>query len=112
MLTSPLFGLVRTRSRKFDAATDRYSELLGKRERTNAEEAELAALRAMLQEQTLLGSTPAQLQVEQAVRQTLQQTLTAESELQLPAQGALPEELELELKRQLAGLLGSREVAA
>jgi predicted ATP-binding protein involved in virulence len=112
MLTSPLFGLVRVRSHKFDDATDRYSELLSKPKRTKAEEAEFESLRVKLSEQLLSSTTPAQQQVEQAVRQVLLQTWSVESAVQLPSQADLPEELDLELKRQVGGLLGEKETKA
>jgi predicted ATPase len=97
LLTSFLFGLESTRSRATAPMVARYSMLLGKSQRNQAQEKEFKTLRAALKEQMTSAVTPAQLRVEEAVKRVL---------------GHLPEQMEVdpltlsaEIRRQVGDLL-------
>jgi hypothetical protein len=100
ILTSPLFGLATTRSRGVRKDIDRYSELLGKSDLTEDEERELLELRERLRPVLAVGETPVERRVEQAVEKALDELSPA----------ALVSEadpkIQLEIKRQLAEVLG------
>jgi hypothetical protein len=100
ILTSPLFGLATTRSRGVRKDIDRYSELLGKSDLTEDEERELLELRGRLRPVLAVGETPVERRVEQAVEKALDELSPA----------ALVSEadpkIQLEIKRQLAEVLG------
>lgn len=103
ILTSPLFGLATTRSRGVRKDIDRYSELLGMRDKSPEEEAEIAALRERLRPILTVGETPVERKVEQAVHEALEDLSPA-----VLLSKADPK-VQLEIKRQLAQVLGREE---
>lgn len=104
ILTSPLFGLLTTRSRGVRRDIDRYSVLLGNLSRTEAEEQEFQGLRAKLNPVLAVGETKLERRVEEAVEAAMSQ-LTPEK-LIGEAIEHKPVQVTLEIKRQLAELFG------
>lgn len=102
VLTSEAFGLVTSRNPGSDRKIDRYTALLGQDSRTEAEEAELAALAAELENELRGGETEAEREVEKAVSDALQKLVT-------PVKA---EVLEVEAKRQLRQLFSGDESEA
>lgn len=97
VLTSEAFGLVTTRNARSHDDIDRYTELLGKQTRTEAETAELEELRSIVQSRLSNGETAAAQIVEKAVDEALQGIITNVS----------PEMLDVETKKQLRALFQS-----
>jgi hypothetical protein len=64
VLTSPLFGLMTSRSPEFGQRIDRYSQLMTAESRTPDEEAEMAQLRETIADSYLDGETAAERQAE------------------------------------------------
>lgn len=95
VLTSSLFGLRRSRGSAAATGLSRYSELLGKK-RTPDEEHELIELQARVQAWMTAQDSPLARRVEEAIRAAM-------------AQAELPDEITLEIRRQLAELTGSGE---
>jgi predicted ATP-binding protein involved in virulence len=94
VLTSEAFGLVTTRNNRSHNDIDRYTELLGKKIRTEAEAAELEELRSIVQNRLNNGETVAEQLVEKAVDAALQSIITEEM-------------LDIETKKQLRALFQS-----
>lgn len=69
LLTSEYFGLYSTEDPTLDESIARYSTLVSKSERTAAEDAELEHQRAEVNETLLLGSTPTERIVQDAIRE-------------------------------------------
>jgi predicted ATP-binding protein involved in virulence/nucleoside phosphorylase len=97
VLTSEAFGLVTTRNNRSHDDVDRYTELLGKQTRTEAETAELEELRSIVQNRLSNGETATSQIVEKAVDEALQGIITNVS----------PEMLDVETKKQLRALFQS-----
>jgi ABC-type cobalamin/Fe3+-siderophores transport system ATPase subunit len=97
VLTSEAFGLVTTRNNRSHDDVDRYTELLGKQTRTDAEAAELEKLRSIVQNRLSDGETATSQIVEKAVDEALQGIITNVS----------PEILDVETKKQLRALFQS-----
>jgi nucleoside phosphorylase/predicted ATPase len=97
VLTSEAFGLVTTRNNRSHDDVDRYTELLGKQTRTDAEAAELEELRSIVQNRLSGGETATSQIVEKAVDEALQGIITNVS----------PEMLDVETKKQLRALFQS-----
>jgi predicted ATP-binding protein involved in virulence/nucleoside phosphorylase len=97
VLTSEAFGLVTTRNNRSHDDVDRYTELLGKQNRTDAEAAELEELRSIVQNRLSGGETATSQIVEKAVDEALQGIITNVS----------PEILDVETKKQLRALFQS-----
>jgi uncharacterized protein (TIGR02646 family) len=109
-ILSLLFGLSTTRGSATVGMIARYSDLLGKGERTAEEQIEFEDLRARLSGSIASGETPAQREVEQAIRTTLAQMQPQPQMTTMTRSGenifsALTPDLEAELKRQLTELL-------
>ena len=96
-MTSEAFGLVTTRNARSHDNIDRYTELLGKKTRTETEESELEELRLIVQNSLSNGETAAAQIVEKAIDETLQGIATNVS----------PEMLDVETKKQLRALFQS-----
>lgn len=109
ILTSSLFGLQSTRAQGTVGMINRYSELLGKERRTADEENEFQVLRNKLQDILKVGEAPHEREVEDAVRETLMKRRASLQPDQQISKEKLPPQLELEIKRQLAELLGKPE---
>ncbi len=99
VLTSDAFGLVTTWNARSHDNIDRYTELLGKKTRTDLEEAELLKLRSIVQNSLSNGETVAAQIVERAVDETLQSIITNNN--------VSPEMLDVETKKQLRALFQS-----
>jgi predicted ATP-binding protein involved in virulence/nucleoside phosphorylase len=97
VLTSEAFGLVTTRNNRSHDDVDRYTELLGKQTRTDAEAAALEELRSIVQSRLSDGETATSQIVEKAVDEALQGIITNVS----------PEMLDVETKKQLRALFQS-----
>ncbi len=108
ILTSFLFSLPSTRSGDSAAMVSRYSRLLGEENRSPKEEAELRELESALRDMLLTGETPLQRKVEQAVKKAFLE-LAAEESKQPLVKPQLAPDVEFEIRRQLAELLGPRE---
>ena len=116
LLTSPLFGLYSTRGDDTVAATDRYTELLGKRRLTDAEELELEELEDRLARAMSPAESPRGRQLDQALWRAVVEGAPAVVEGDAPdaalASAARPRrrrktsDEELQLQRELADLLG------
>lgn len=104
LLTSFLFNLPSTRSSATGPMVARYSMLLGKDNRNEAEEKELEALRDTLSRQLSSAITPEQQRVEAAVKETLLRTSEVQDD-----PGELRQDVALELRRQIAEILGQPE---
>lgn len=104
LLTSFLFNLPSTRSNATGPMVARYSMLLGRETRSEAEQKEFEELRDQLARQLSSAITPGQQRVEAAVRETLLRT----SHVQDHA-GELTPDAALELRRQISEILGQRE---
>jgi hypothetical protein len=107
ILTSPLFGLLTTRSRGVRRDIDRYSVLLGNSSRSASEEQEFQELKAKLNPVLAVGETKLERRVEQAVEAAMSQ-ITPEK-LIGEAIDHKPAQVTLEIKRQLAELFGREE---
>lgn len=101
LLTSFLFNLPSTRSSAMGPMVARYSMLLGREPRSAAEQKEFEELREKLTRQLSSAITPEQVKVEEAVRATLLRTSDIPAE-----QGELRPDVALEVRRQLAEILG------
>lgn len=95
VLTSSLFGLGRSRGSFAAVGLSRYSELLG-RKRTPLEEREFTELQTRVQVWMTTQETPLARQVEDCMKKALEQTV-------------LPIDVTLEIRRQLADLLGKED---
>jgi uncharacterized protein (TIGR02646 family) len=104
LLTSFLFNLPSTRSSAMGPMVARYSMLLGREARTPAEQKEFDELQAKLTRQLSSAMTPDQVQVEAAVTATLLRAGDVPVE-----QGELRPDVALEVRRQLAEILGPKE---
>jgi predicted ATP-binding protein involved in virulence/nucleoside phosphorylase len=94
VLTSDAFGLYTTRNERSHDDVDRYTKLLGKKIRNEAEEAELEELRSQVSSRFSTGETHFEQLVEKAVDEVLKNMDTPVS----------PEMLNLETKKQLQSL--------
>jgi predicted ATP-binding protein involved in virulence/nucleoside phosphorylase len=94
VLTSDAFGLYTTRNERSHDDVDRYTKLLGKKIRNEAEEAELEQLRSQVNSRFSTGETHFEQLVEKAVDEVLKNMDTPVS----------PEMLNLETKKQLQSL--------
>jgi predicted ATP-binding protein involved in virulence len=94
VLTSDAFGLYTTRNERSHDDVDRYTKLLGKKIRNEAEEAELEELRSQVNSRFSTGETHFEQLVEKAVDEVLKNMDTSVS----------PEMLNLETKKQLQSL--------
>src|SRR6185503_14876793 len=88
---------------------DRYSELLGRPNRTKAEEQELQLLRKKLDPLLSTGDTNMERQVEQAFRQVLKTAVEPNPQVSADGQRLLSEKMQDEIKRQLADVLPRSE---
>ena len=91
VLASDAFGLVTSRNPSSEDEIEQYAALLGKVERTEAEEEELQQLRTRLQQTLRGGESQIEQTVEAALDQVLKNTL----------QNVSPELLDAEAKKQL-----------
>ncbi len=94
VLTSEAFGLITTRNPGSEDEVNRYAALLGKVERTDAEEAELQELRLSVQNALRSGENAVEQMVSTAVDETLQNM----------THNISPEMLNLETRKQLQQL--------
>jgi hypothetical protein len=97
VLTSPLFGLMTSRSPEFGKKTDRYDQLMTAETRTPDEEAEMQSLKSMISASYLDGETAAEREVQARQEVDLEQTL-AEVE---------PDEQGIAALRRLSDALGA-----
>lgn len=104
LLTSFLFNLPSTRSSATGPMVARYSILLGRETRSEAEQKEFEELRDTLSRQFSSAITPGQQRVEAAVRETLLRTSDVQDN-----RGELRSDVALELRRQLSDLLDQPE---
>jgi len=86
VLASDAFGLVTSRNPNSEDEIEHYAALLGKVERTEAEEAELQQLRTRLQQTFRGGESPIAQTVEEALDKVLKDTLQNVSEELLDAE--------------------------
>jgi hypothetical protein len=91
VLASDAFGLVTSRNPSSEDEIEQYAALLGKMERTEAEEEELQQLRTRLQQTLRGGESPIAQTVEAALDKILEDTL----------QNVSPDLLDAEAKKQL-----------
>jgi uncharacterized protein (TIGR02646 family) len=104
VLTS-LFGLTSTRGDKTNAMIAKYSRLLNKR-RDAREQQTFERLREKLQGIMVTGETPLQRRVEHALHKTLEEMIGGKRKARPELQRVeLPEQLQIEAKRQLGELL-------
>ena len=99
ILTSPLFGLVTTRSSGAVSEINRYSALIGKADLDERERAERDDLHAKLSSSLKIGETELERRVESALVQTLDTETDART-----VHGRLDHAHRLELKRQIESL--------
>ncbi len=99
VLTSDAFGLYTTRNERSHDDVDRYTKLLGKKIRTEAEETELEQLRSQVNSRFSSGETYFEQLVEKAVDEVLKNMDTPVS----------PEMLNLETKKQLQSLFNPED---
>ncbi len=99
VLASEAFGLYTSRSPGSEGDIARYAELLGKKPRTEAEDAELERLGASLAAALRPGESEVEREVEQAVETALKGRVAA----------VKPELLDLEVRRQLHELFAGDE---
>jgi hypothetical protein len=111
ILTSPLFGLATTRSGAARKEIDEYAELLGKATKNEAQVRRFNLLKDRLQPILAVGETSAERRVEDAVRQVLDNLTTAENLVQPPGANVTEQDA-LEVKRQLAKILGREDHVA
>lgn len=104
LLTSPLFGLLSTRSPEFQGHTERYTTLLAKKNRTAEEEAELAGLRARLSTEIQSGETPGERFIEQAVRESVRR-LTSDAPAAVKISESMAPNAQEEIRKRLEQLL-------
>lgn len=104
LLTSFLFNLPSTRSSATGPMVARYSMLLGRETRNEAEQKEFEELRDQLSRQLSSAITPEQQRVEAAVKETLLRISDAQED-----SGELRSDVALELRRQIAEILGQPE---
>jgi hypothetical protein len=100
ILTSSLFGLPSTRHS--DRLVNRYSELLGRTQRTAKEQSEFEELRSRLREGLKSEETPFQQAVEEAIRTTLDQPQKQDSGASAPDMSPVHA---IEIQRQIQKLL-------
>ncbi len=105
LLTSPLFGLVSTRDPKVTTQVDRYSILLGKPNRTAAEEIEFKKLGTELGDQLSTAETPVSRIVEKTFERTLNEIVLPELHKKL-ADFEINPETTVEARKAVANLLG------
>jgi hypothetical protein len=108
ILTSPLFGLATTRSLDTLDDINQLSMLAGKQNLTDDDQAELARLEAKVKDLLVMGETPLQRRIEEAVRTAVDNAL---NEMPVHHPSALHSAAKLEMQRQLEGLF-EREAPA
>lgn len=99
VLATEAFGLLTSRNPGSADDFDHYAELLGKERRSEAEEEKLKLLRSQLEESLALGETPLEREIGLAVDAVLKDRLAAVD----------PDQLDIEVKRQLRSIFRSGE---